>query len=479
MNIPSETDIESLNGDFQGHVLRPADADYEEARQVWNAMIDRKPAVIARCTAADDVARAVRFAREHGMLVAVRGGGHNIAGSGVCDGGLVIDLSLMKEVRVDAENRRAFVEPGCTLAEMDAATQAHGLATPLGINSTTGVVGLTLGGGFGWLSRKYGMTVDNLISADVVTADGRQLHASESKNADLFWALRGGGGNFGIVTRFEYQLHPVGPGVLSGLLVFPFEQAKTVLKRFARFTETIPEAFNVWAIARKAPPLPFLPDAIHGKEVIVLALCHAGDPAEGEALVEQLRGFGTACGEHVGVQPYADWQQAFDPLLIPGARNYWKTHNLARLDEGALDVAIDYASRLPTTQCEIFLAVIGGRTTRTPPEAMAYSSRDAKYVLNVHCRWESADDDATCIAWAREAFDGMRPFAGPGAYVNFMTQDEAQRVGAAYGATYQRLVALKEKYDPGNFFRMNQNIRPDGAGDGHTHSEGGTAGTRQ
>jgi FAD/FMN-containing dehydrogenase len=452
--------IESFRKAFGGEVLLPSDTGYEEARRVWNGMVDRKPALIARCTSVDDVVRAVAFARERGLLVAVRGGGHNIAGSGVCDDGLVIDLSPMQRVQVDVENRRAFVEPGCTLAEVDAATQAHGLATPLGINSTTGVAGLTLGGGFGWLSRKYGMTVDNLLSADVVISDGRQMHASASENADLFWGLRGGGGNFGIVVRFEFQLHPVGPEVLSGLIVFPFEQAKTVLARFARFTETMPEAFNVWLLARKAPPLPFLPVAVHGRDIVALALCHAGDPAEGNALVDELRGFGTACGEHVGVQPYVAWQRAFDALLTPGARNYWKTHNFSRLDDAALDVIIDHAGRLPSAQCEVFVATLGGRASRTSPEAMAYSNRDANYVMNAHGRWASEEDDGRCIAWARGLFAGLQPFAAPGAYVNFMTQDEADRVGPAYGTSYDRLLELKRKYDPTNFFRMNQNIKP-------------------
>jgi len=322
------------------------------------------------------------------------------------------------------------------------------------------VAGLTLGGGFGWLSRKYGMTVDNLLSADVVTADGGQLHASATENADLFWGLRGGGGNFGIVTRFEFQLHPVGPDVLSGLIVFPFKQAKSVLRQFARFTETMPEELNVWMVTRKAPPLPFLPQDVHGKEVVVLAIFYAGDPTKGEKLIEPLRGFGTAHGEHVGVQPFTAWQQAFDPLLTKGARNYWKSHNFSRLSDGAIDTIIEYAGKLPSPQCEIFIAVLGGQEARVAPTAVAYSSRDANYVLNVHGRWESAADDKRCIGWAREFFTQSQPFASGGAYINFLTQDEGDRVAFAYGATYKRLVELKKKYDPTNFFRMNQNIKP-------------------
>ncbi|UTM59760.1 FAD-binding oxidoreductase [Photobacterium sp. CCB-ST2H9] len=454
--------IESFKKHFQGKIVLPSDDDYDEVRQIWNAMIDRKPAIIARCISAECVVQAVNFAREHDLLLSVRGGGHNIAGNAVCDGGLMIDMSLMNAVHVNPNTQRAVVEPGCTLGDVDAAVQKHALATPLGINSTTGIAGLTLGGGFGWLSRLYGMTIDNLLSVHVVTANGTQLKASETENADLFWGVRGGGGNFGVVTSFEFQLHPVGPDVLSGLIVFPFDQAKSVLTQFAEFTESMPEALNVWMVTRKAPPLPFLPEAVHGKEIVALALCYFGDPAEGEKLIAPLRSFGRAYGEHVGVQPYSAWQQAFDPLLTPGARNYWKSHNFTHLSEGALDVLIEYAGKLPSPHCEIFIGTIGGQTTQVAADAMAYSSRDARYVMNVHGRWETPEEDEACISWAREFFSKSKPFASGGAYINFLTQDESDRVEFAYGETYARLVELKKKYDPNNLFRMNQNINPDG-----------------
>lgn len=310
----------------------------------------------------------------------------------------------MKVVQVDRNARRASVEPGCTLAGFVAAAQARGFATPLGINSTTGVAGLTLGGGFGWLSRKYGMTVDNLHSAQVVTADGTQVHASETENDDLFWGLRGGGRNFGIVTSFEFQLHPVGPDVLSGLIVFPFDEANSVLTQLARFTETMPDELNVWMVTRKAPPLPFLPEDVHGKEIIAFALRYAGDPIEGERLIAPLRGFGTAHGEHIGVQPYIAWQQAFDPLLTRGAPLYWKSHNFSQRSRGAIDAIIEYAAMLPSPQYEIFIGTIGGQTARVALDAMAYSSWDANYVVNVHARWESAGEDEGCIARARHFF---------------------------------------------------------------------------
>ena len=461
MKSLENTTIEHFKSHFQGDVVLPTDSNYDEVRQIWNGMIDRKPSLIARCKSTDDVVMAVNFARDNGQLLSVRGGGHNIAGNAVCDNGVMIDLSLLTQVRVDENAKRAFVEPGCTLGDLDEATQKHGLATPVGINSTTGIAGLTLGGGFGWLSRKYGMTIDNLVSANVVTADGRQLLASEKENEDLFWALRGGGGNFGIVTQFEFQLHPVGPEVLSGLIVFPFEQAKSVITQFAKFTESAPEELSVWMVSRKAPPLPFLPESVHGKEVVVLAICYAGDPSEGEKLIAPLRDFGDAHGEHVGVQPFAAWQQAFDPLLTPGARNYWKSHNFNSLSEGVIDAAIEYAGKLPSPQCEIFIASLGCAASRPEPESMAYSSRDANYVLNVHGRWDSAEDDQACIAWARDFFAKTKPYASGGAYINFLTQDEAERTESAYGPTYARLHQIKKKYDPTNLFRMNQNIKPE------------------
>jgi FAD/FMN-containing dehydrogenase len=459
MKLPTAV-INGFKNQFRGNVLLPGDAGYDEVRQIWNAMIDRRPALIARCTSADDVVAAVAFGRANGLLVSIRGGGHNIAGNAVCDDGIMLDMSLMKKVQVDVNARKATVEPGCTLADFDKAVQAHGLATPVGINSTTGIAGLTLGGGFGWLSRKYGMTVDNLISANVVTADGRQLRASEKDNPDLFWGLRGGGGNFGVVTSFEFQLHPVGPNVLSGLIVYPFAQAKAVLTQFASFTQTMPDELNVWMVTRKAPPLPFLSADVHGKEIVVLALCYAGDPAEGEKLIGPLRTFGTPLGEHVGVQPYTAWQQAFDPLLAPGARNYWKSHNFSQLSEGAIDTIITYAGSLPSEQCEIFIGTIGAQTTRAASDAMAYSCRDANYVMNVHGRWETAAEDERVISWAREFFAKSQPFASAGAYINFLTQEESDRVAFAYGETYKRLVEIKTKYDPTNLFRMNQNIKP-------------------
>ena len=457
-----DTVVEQFKESLRGALLRPSDDGYDDARQIWNAMIDRRPALIARCTGAADVMRSVRFARDNGALVAIHGGGHNIAGNAVCDGGLMIDLSQMNTVRVDPESRRAHVGPGATLGDLDHETQTFGLATPTGINSTTGVAGLTLGGGFGWLSRKHGFTIDNLVAADVVTAEGTLVRATENENTELFWALRGGGGNFGVVTRFEYELHPIGPEVYGGLVVFPFSEAKTVLQQYREFVAKAPDELCVWVVTRQAPPLPFLPEEVHGKEIVVLASCYIGTAAQGEKLLAPLRGFAETYGEHLGAQPFTAWQTAFDPLLAPGARNYWKSHNFVELSDAAIDVILDYAGKLPSTQCEIFIAHLGGHTSRIAPDATAYPHRDANFVLNVHGRWDDKSDDDKVIAWARAFFKDSAPHATGGVYVNFMTEEETDRIRAAYGPGYDRLVAVKKKYDPENLFRLNQNINPGG-----------------
>ncbi len=460
MTTFSQNTVTALKEAVTGSVVLPDDASYDELRQIWNATIDRHPAIIVQCAEAEDVPRALHFAREQGLEVSVRGAGHNIAGNAVCEGGIMIDMSNMTQVRVDAVKKIAYVQPGARLGDIDKATQQHGLATPLGINSTTGTAGLTLGGGFGWLTRQYGMTVDNLLAVDLITADGRQLRASEQENADLFWAIRGAGGNFGIVTGFEYRLHPVGPEITAGLIVFPIAQAKRMLQQYRDYMDSAPEALNIWVVMRKAPPLPFLPEAVHGKEVAVLAVFYAGAAEDAERLIAPLRDFGTPYGEHIGVQPYVEWQQAFDPLLTPGARNYWKSHNFTELKDEALDIMIDFVHRLPGPQCEIFIGMVGGAANRVAANAMAYGHRDARFVLNVHARWDDLAQDNTCIAWARDFFKASAPYASAGVYINFMTEEEGERVKAAYGPNYERLVQLKRQYDPENLFHLNQNISP-------------------
>ncbi|MDJ0577055.1 MAG: FAD-binding oxidoreductase [Xenococcaceae cyanobacterium MO_234.B1] len=460
MIITLDESTELLKTNVKGRVILPDEPDYDKVCEIWNAMIERRPAVIVQCAEADDVPHAIKFAREKGLEISIRGGGHNIAGNALCDRGMMIDFSTMKNVHVDVEKRLAYVEPGATLGELDAAIQAYGLAMPVGVNSTTGIAGLTLGGGFGWLTRKYGLTIDNLVSAEVITEDGKKIRANEAENSDLFWAIRGGGGNFGVVTQFVFKLHPVGPEILAGLMIFPFDQAKQVLRKYREFVESAPEELNVWVVLRNAPPLPFLPEEVHGKKVVVLAIFYAGDIAEGEKLIEPLRSFGNSYGEHIVAQPYVKWQQAFDPLLTPGARNYWKSHNYTELRDEALNVMLEFAGSLPSPQCEIFIALIAGASNRVPSQAMAYFHRDAKFVLNLHGRWDDATEDESCIAWAQKCFQATAPYASAGVYVNFMTEEEGDRVKEAYGSNYERLLQLKKRYDPENLFHLNQNIKP-------------------
>jgi FAD/FMN-containing dehydrogenase len=452
--------VDALAASLRGTLLTEDAPGYDEARTIWNAMIDRKPALIAECTGAADVARAVKFASEHGLLVAVRSGGHNIAGNAVCDGGMMISLAKMKSIRVDPATRRAWVEPGNTLGDVDNETQQYALAVPVGINSTTGIAGLTLGGGFGWLSRKHGLTIDSLISADVVTPAGDLVRASPSENTDLFWGIRGGGGNFGIVTAFEFELHPVGPELLSGLIVHPFGDAKKVLRRYREFCATAPDELTVWAVMRKAPPLPFLPEDVHGTEVLILAALYAGDMADGEKALAPLREFGDPIADVISPHVFTGFQAAFDPLLTPGARNYWKSHDFLELSDELIDALLGYVETLPDPQCEVFIAQMGGATNRVPADGTAYRHRDAEFIMNVHGRWDNPNADDKCIGWCRELFDAAAPYATGGVYVNFMTEEEAQRVKAAYGDSYTRLVELKNKYDPTNMFRLNQNIQP-------------------
>ncbi|MBY5386401.1 FAD-binding oxidoreductase [Rhizobium leguminosarum] len=452
--------IDAFAAGFRGSLLTSKDMDYNEARAIWNAMIDRRPGLMARCAGAADVVRAVRFARDNNLLLSVRGGGHGIAGNAVCEGGVVIDLSAMKSVRVDPQTRRARIEPGATLADVDQETLAFGLVLPTGINSTTGIAGLTLGGGFGWLTRKFGLTLDNLLSVDVVTADGELVKASETEKPDLFWALRGGGGNFGVVTSFEFKLNPLNPEVLAGLVVHPFADAEKVLREYRLALDAAPDELTCWVVMRQAPPLPFLPAEWHGKEIVVLAMCYCGDIAAGEKATARLRAIGNPIADVVGPVPFTGWQQAFDPLLTPGARNYWKSQDFASLSDAAIDVLLKAVRKLPGPECEIFVGHVGGAAGRVPTEATAFPQRSSHFVMNVHARWREAGMDGSCIGWARDLFEATKPHSVGTAYINFMPEDEGDRVETAYGANYARLAEIKRRYDPNNLFRMNQNVKP-------------------
>ncbi|MEX0409302.1 FAD-binding oxidoreductase [Aquibium sp. LZ166] len=452
-----------LRNALRGSLIGAEDPGYDEARAVWNGMIDRCPGLIARALDTNDIRLVVNFARQNGLLLAVKSGGHQIAGHAVADGTLLLDLSQMRGVKVDGEAATATVEPGCLLSDVDQETQRYGLAVPLGINSTTGVAGLTLGGGFGWITGKHGLTIDNLLSAEVVCADGEVRVASATKDADLFWAIRGGGGNFGVVSSFVFALHPIGPEVLSGLIVHPIADARELLQSYRDICARAPDELTVWAVMRQAPPLPFIPEAWHGKEVLIFAACYAGDMTQGEKALKELRDLGNPIADVIGPHPYAGWQQAFDPLLTPGARNYWKSNDFLALHDDVIDATLAATTALPDPQSEIFIAHLGGAMTRVEPAATPFPQRKRHFVMNVHTRWSDPALDQSCIAWARDLFDKTSPHAAGSVYVNFMPFDDDGRMSEAYGHGIEKLSRIKAKYDPHNQFRLNHNIEvPEG-----------------
>ena len=452
--------IAGLDATLRGGASQENDPGYDDARIIWNAMVDRRPGLVVHAQGASDVQQAVNFARQQNLMMSIRSGGHQIAGHAVVDGALLLDLSAMNSVSVDPIGKTARVEPGALLGDVDKETQAHGLIVPTGINSTTGIAGLTLGGGFGWTTRKFGMTIDSLISAEIVTADGEIRICDATQNADLFWALRGGGGNFGVVTAFHFQLHALGPDVMSGLIVHPISEAPQLLAELRSITATAPDELTVWSVMRKAPPLPFLPEEWHGKEVLIFAACYAGDMDEGEKAMAGLRALGDPIVDVISPHPFVGWQAAFDPLLTPGERNYWKSHDFADLPDDAISTLLEAIGNLPDPQSEVFIAHVGGAMARVPTDETAYSERSAHFIMNVHTRWSDAAQDDTCIQWARKLFDDMQPFSTGSAYVNFMPEDEIDRVGNVYGPNMQKLSDIKAKYDPDNFFRCNHNILP-------------------
>ena len=454
-----EASLQKFVAGLRGEVLRPGDDGYEAAREVWNGLIDKHPGLIVRCTGVSDVIDAVRFAREHELVVAVRGGGHSVAGLALCEGGLVIDLSRMRGVHVDPARRTARAQPGLTLGDLDHETQAFGLATPAGVVSTTGIAGLTLGGGFGWLSPKYGLTCDNLISADVVTADGHMVTANNEENADLFWGIRGGGGNFGIVTSFEYRLHPVGPTVLAGAVVHPMAKAPELLRFYRDFAASAPDELGTVFVRRLAPPAPFLPEDIHGKPIAAVFVCYAGPVEEGERVLAPLRAFGPPVAYAVAPKPFTAHQSMLDPVQPSGRNYYWKSDDLPSLGDDAIDTIVAHAEAITSPHTIVAMFRLGGAVSRVPEDATAYSHRAAAHALNCNASWVDGDPQPH-IQWARNFSTAMQPFSA-GVYVNFLGDEGEERARAAYGAQkYERLVALKNRYDPTNFFRVNQNIKP-------------------
>jgi len=453
--------IETLKGNFRGEILLSRDDAYENARQIWNGMFDRRPAIIARCVGTSDVLNAVNFARDNNLLIAVKGGGHNSAGNAVCDDGIMIDLSLMRRVNVHPKEKTLRVDGGTLLGDMDYETQLYGLAVSGGgIVSHTGVGGLTLGGGFGWISRKHGLAIDNLISAEVVTADGKLLTASADENPDLFWGIRGGGGNFGIVTSFEFKCVAIGPEVYSGLIVKKFEDAKVYMQFHREYVRGLPDDMTAWMVVRHAPPLPFLPKDVHGKMVVVVPFVWLGNEAKGAQLVQPIREATTSHGDAIGMNPWVGWQSGFDGLVEHGARNYWKSHHLKELSDDCIDRIVEFAETMPSDEIEVFIPHMEGAPSRVPENNTAYAHRKTPFVLNIHTRWRNASDDERCLAWARDFHGATEPFA-QGVYVNFLSDEGEDRVKEAYTQeVWDRLVQLKKKYDPSNLFRMNQNIKP-------------------
>ncbi len=450
-----------LRPSFRGELISPDDPGYDEARAIWNAMVDKRPALIARCSGVADVIAAVNYAREHDLPLAVRGGGHNVAGTALCDDGLVIDLSMMRGIRVDPEARIAWAQSGARWSDLDHESQQFGLATPGGMVSTTGVAGLTLGGGFGYLSRKFGLTCDNVLSADIVTADGRFLTASASENPDLFWALRGGGGNFGVVTSFAFQLHRVGPTVLAGMIVYPLEEAGDVLRFFREYADDIPDELGTLVVLLTAPPAPFLPREIHGKPAIAIAGCYAGPVDEGEYVLRPLRSFGQPVVDLFGPESYERFQAMFDAAAPAGVHNYWKSEYLSELDDQVIASYVDYASRLSSPLSHLFISHLGGAIGKVDEQSTAVANRGSKYLVHITSTWRDPSESETQIQWTRSLADAIRPHAAGGSYLNFLDADEAsERARSAYGVNYERLVEVKDRYDPTNLFRVNTNIRP-------------------
>lgn len=452
--------LQAFRMGFRGPVLTPADAGYDETRKIWNAMIDRRPALIARCTGTADVLAAVRLARQHGLLSSVRGGGHNIAGLAVCEGGLMIDLSLMRGVWVDPRGRTALAQAGCTLGDVDRETQLHGLAAVLGFVSATGIAGLTTGGGFGYLTRRHGWTCDNLVSMEVVTANAEVVRASEDENQELFWCLRGGSGNFGIVTSFEYKLFPVGPEVVAGGVAWRAEDAPAVLSFFREFTASAPKDLTSVALMRFAPPAPWLPKEIHGKPIVVIFACHTGSLEDGEKAVAPIKAFGKPVADILVRRPYAQMQSLLDGTQPKGRRYYWKSEYLPRIEPSAATTMMTQAARIPSPHSAVIFFQIDGALNELPAEHSPAGNRDARFVCNIASSWENGADDARNIAWTRECWEAMRPFSTGGVYLNFLTEDEgADRTAAAYGkATLDKLSTLKRKYDPQGLFRHTKNL---------------------
>jgi FAD/FMN-containing dehydrogenase len=455
-----DTAVKELEGSFRGELVRSEDDTYDEHRKIWNGSIDRYPALIARCAGVADVIAAVRFARRAGLVVAVRSGGHSFPGQSLCDGGIVIDLGLMKGIRVDPEARTARAQAGVLLGELDRETQAFGLAVPAGIVTHTGLAGLTLGGGIGWLMRKYGLTVDQLLAVDLITADGKFVKASEKENPDLFWGVRGGGGNFGIVTEFEFRLNPVGPVVLAGPIFWPMEESANVLRFYRDWITDVPDELTTVVVHRRMPPLPIVPADLHGKPVVAVIGCYAGSVEEGERVVRPMKEFGSPILDLCVPKPFLVHQSMFDPSFPPGWWYYFRSCDLAELSDDVIDIVADRATRMtsPLTAFPIFQ--LGGAISRVGEDETAAGGRSAGHTLNINATTATSEGFDEEREWSRAFWSALQPYH-TSVYVNFLMDEGEERIREAYGANkYDRLKSLKQKYDPDNFFRLNQNIPP-------------------
>lgn len=451
--------LERLQGKLSGDVIGPDDDRYDDARRVYNAMIDRRPAAVVRPAAADDVATAVRAAADEGLAVAVRGGGHSVPGFGTADDAVVIDLSAMRRVDVDPATRTAHAQGGATWGDFNEATGAHGLATTGGILSTTGVGGLTLGGGIGYLARGVGLSCDNLVAAEVATADGRIVRASDDENADLFWALRGGSGNFGVVTSFGFRLHPVAM-IYGGPMFFELEDAAAILRFYREFIADAPEELGMFPAFQIAPPLPFLPEERHGQTFLAVVACWAGPLEMGEGILKPLHDVAPVVAEHVGEMPYAALNSAFDALHPPGLRHYWKTSFATDLTDEAIEANLTHGPAVPVVNSTVHIYSINGAVQRVAPDATAFAYRDATFATVIAGMWPDPNDDDANIEWVRGYYDAIAPYSQEGGYINFMSADDQDKIRASYRQNYDRLVEVKRAWDPGNVFRVNQNIAP-------------------
>ncbi|MGH9249678.1 MAG: FAD-binding oxidoreductase [Acidimicrobiales bacterium] len=455
-----ERALAELSVVLRGELLSAGEGGYEERRRVWNGSIDRRPLLIARCAGAADVIAAVRFARKHGLVVAVRGGGHSFPGHSVCDGGLVIDLSLMKAIHVDPDERTARVQAGVLLGELDAATQQFGLAVPAGIVSHTGISGLTLGGGMGWLMRKYGLTIDNLLSVDLITARGELVKASATENADLFWGLRGGGGNFGIVTEFVFRLHPLGPVVLAGPIMWPIADSPRVLRFYRDWVAEAPDELTTIVVHRKAPALPSVPSQLHGRPVVSVVCCYSGPVEDGQRIVRALKECGSPVLDLCEPKPFIAHQSMFDASFPHGWWYYMRACDVSALPDGVIDVTAEHSMRIRSPLTAFPIWHLGGAVARGGSDDTAYDGRAAGYTFNITAVTESAEGFDQERAWVRTFWSALAPFHRS-VYVNFLMDEGEERIRQAYGsAKYERLKALKRTYDPDNVFRLNQNIPP-------------------